>query len=235
MTEPTLTALLGLAATIGLVHTLMGVDHYLPFLVIGRARGWSLRRVLGITALCGVGHVLSSVVLGSVGIGLGVAIGRLEWFEATRGSVAAWALIGFGLAYFAWATWRVLRGRRHEHAHVHADGTVHKHPHDHAGEHAHPHGSGTVTAWTLFVIFVLGPCEPLIPLLMAPAATLDWAAVVLVTGTFGAVTLASMLAATAIGYHGLRLPVFARVERWANSLAGLAIAGSGLAIQTLGL
>ena len=34
------------AATIGFVHTVTGPDHYLPFIVIGRARRWSLGRTL---------------------------------------------------------------------------------------------------------------------------------------------------------------------------------------------
>ena len=85
--------------SIGFIHTLIGVDHSLPFVVLGRAQGWSLTKVLTITGLCGLGHVLSSVVLGTAGIGLGVAISRLEWVEGVRGSLAAWTLIIFGLTY----------------------------------------------------------------------------------------------------------------------------------------
>ena len=34
----------------------------------------------------------------------------------------------------------------------------------HHGEHMHPHLVGaSLTPWALFVIFVFGPCEPLIP------------------------------------------------------------------------
>ena len=52
------------AATIGFIHTLAGPDHYLPFVMMARARQWSQRKTLWITLLCGIGHVLSSVVLG---------------------------------------------------------------------------------------------------------------------------------------------------------------------------
>jgi len=77
--------LLAAAATIGLVHTVLGPDHYIPFIVMARAGQWSLKKTMLVTALCGVGHVLSSVVLGAVGIGLGVAISQLEVLEAVRG------------------------------------------------------------------------------------------------------------------------------------------------------
>lgn len=94
--------LAGTAASIGFAHTVLGPDHYLPFIVIGRARQWTLPRTLFISFLCGLGHVLSSVVIGLVGIALGIAIFRLEGIETFRGSLAAWLLIGFGLAYSVW-------------------------------------------------------------------------------------------------------------------------------------
>ena len=46
------------AASIGLFHTLLGPDHYLPFIVMAQARKWSLVKTTCITALCGAGHVL---------------------------------------------------------------------------------------------------------------------------------------------------------------------------------
>ena len=74
MTDPALHILLWTALTVGFVHTLVGVDHTLPFIVLGRARRWSLRKTLGVTALCGLGHVATSVALGAVGIAAGVAL-----------------------------------------------------------------------------------------------------------------------------------------------------------------
>jgi len=70
--------LAGTAATIGFVHTILGPDHYLPFIVLSKARQWSSVQTVMITFLCGVGHVLSSVVLGFIGIALGIAVFKLE-------------------------------------------------------------------------------------------------------------------------------------------------------------
>ena len=36
-------------------------------------------------------------MLGFLGIALGIAVARLEGVESTRGEIAAWLLIGFGL------------------------------------------------------------------------------------------------------------------------------------------
>jgi sulfite exporter TauE/SafE len=233
----TLWVLLGTAVTLGFVHTLIGIDHSLPFVVIGRAQGWSLRKVLTITSLCGVGHVLSSVLLGFVGVGLGVAAERLEWIETGRGEVAAWLLIGFGLAYAAWAFWRYLRHRRHQHLHSHDQAPSHCHEHQHLDHHLHPHRlhRRALTVWTLFIVFVFGPCEPLIPLLMVPAFAHNWAAVALVSAVFGLTTIGTMLAVVSLGFYGLRLPVFSRIERHAHVIAGLTIAASGLAVKALGI
>lgn len=235
MNDATFHALLATAATLAVLHTAIGVDHTLPFVVIGRARGWTLARTLAVTALCGLGHVLSSVVIGTVGIALGVALERLEWIEGSRGSLASWALIGFGLAYAAWGLHRAWRNKRHEHVHVHAE-TVHRHPHDHKGEHAHPHGAlGSVTTWWLFVIFVLGPCEALIPLVTAPAAVGDAGAITLICLVFGATTLVTMVGLVAAGHLGLKLVPLRPLERWSHALAGGTVALSGLAIQVLGI
>ncbi len=230
-----MTALLIAAVSIALVHTLIGVDHYLPFVVLGRARGWSLKKVLGITALCGLGHCVGSVLLGFVGIGLGVAIGELEWIEGIRGQLAAWSLITFGIVYAAWGLMQVLRDRRHSHAHAHDDGVLHVHEHNHHSAHAHPHGGKVLTVWSVFIIFVLGPCEPLIPLLMAPAWEHDWWAVAAVAGLFAGTTILTMMGMALVGTLGLSLKAFDGVERYAHMLAGGAIASSGVAIQVLGI
>ena len=231
------------AASVGLIHTLIGPDHYVPFIVMARARSWSLVRTLGITLACGVGHVLGSIVLGAVGIALGWTLGGLEWLEGIRVEVAAWLLLGFGLAYTVWGFRRAIRSRPHSHWHDHSDGTVHEHRHTHHQEHLHVHESSParhpsprvgLTPWVLFVIFLFGPCEALIPVLMYPAAEGQWWTVALVAMVFALCTIATMLAVVALGYLGLSRLAFGRLERYSHALAGLTLVACGLAIQ-LGL
>lgn len=235
--EPTsFLALATTAAFIGVVHTLAGPDHYVPFIALARARRWSAARTVAVTLSCGVGHVLGSVLLGAVGIALGLALGPMEWIESVRGSVAGWLLLGFGLAYGAWGVRRAWRDRPHRHWHAHGDGLVHDHEHVHQSAHVHVHeGAGrSVTPWVLFVIFVFGPCEALIPVLMVPAAAGSWWQVAVVTAVFGLCTLATMTAAVVAGYHGLAPLSLGTAERWSHAAAGLALAACGAAIQ-LGL
>ena len=234
-----LSILLATAVTIAAGHTLIGVDHTLPFVAMGRARGWTLRKTLWVTALCGAGHVASSVLLGAVGIGLGVAAHRLAWVQSGRGSLAAWALIAFGSFFVVRALLRGRRARAHVHAHAHHDGVVHAHEHHHdEAAHVHAHaesGAASATVWALFVIFVLGPCEPLIPLLFAPAALGDFLGVVLIVASFAAVTISVMLVVVTVGFLGASQLHLRGLERHAELLAGLAIAASGVAVQVLGI
>lgn len=239
MTDSALQLLLGTAVSIGFLHTLIGVDHSLPFVAIGKARNWTLSKTLGLTAICGVGHVLGSIILGTIGIGLGVALEKLTFIESMRGEITAWLIIGFGVAYASWSFMKVRRGHKHTHAHSHEDGTVHTHDHDHHDHHAHAHTesapSGAMAAWSLFIIFVFGPCEALIPMLMAPAAEHNWLWVALVAGAFGITTVLTMMGVVAVGFLGLSLPAMRGLEKYANVAAGMAIAMSGLAIQVLGI
>jgi nickel/cobalt exporter len=231
--------LAGTAASIGFIHTVIGPDHYLPFIVISRARRWSLRKTLFISFLAGLGHILSSVVLGFLGIALGIAVARLEGVESLRGGLAAWLLIGFGLAYFVWGLQRAWKRKPHTHGHLHFPGQSHEHVHSHAEpEHAHVHeneGRVNLTPWILFTIFVFGPCEPLIPLVMYPAARHSTAGVVLVAAAFGAVTIATMLAIIAVSAWGISFVRLGRLELYSHALAGLVISVSGLGIRFLGL
>lgn len=203
-------AILWTAASLAVVHTLLGVDHALPFVVLAKVRGWSLRRTLLVTLVCGLGHVASSVLLGFGGIALGVAAERLSWIESTRGSLAAWFLIAFGLVYAGWGLRQARRPRP-------------------------PPAAASPTFWVLFTIFVLGPCEPLIPLMMAPAMQQAWGTVAGVVAIFGSLTVASMLGAVLLGRAGLALARVPALERHAHALAGLTIAAGGVAVQALGL
>jgi nickel/cobalt exporter len=229
--------LAGTAATLGFVHTILGPDHYLPFIALSKARDWSRRKTLAVTLLCGAGHVLGSIALGLIGIGVGVTLFKLEAIEGLRGGIAAWLLLAFGFTYFVWGLHRAARRRPHVHTHGHVDGFIHRHRHDHTGEHTHPHTSraGNATPWVLFLIFAFGPCEPLIPLVMFPAARGSMLDVAVVAAVFGAVTVGTMTAVVMAVYGGLSRVQIPHMDRYAHALAGLTIFLSGGAIVFLGL
>jgi sulfite exporter TauE/SafE len=229
--------LAGTAASIGFIHTISGPDHYLPFIVLAKARRWSALKTAIITFLCGIGHILSSIILGFIGIFLGVAVFKLEAIESSRGEWAAWLLIIFGFTYFIWGIHRAIRWKPHIHSHPHLEENSHSHSHSHTMEHSHVHYRQEVnlTPWVLFIVFVFGPCEPLIPLIIYPAAKHNMMAVVTISSIFALTTISTMLCIVLSAYFGLsRLPV-RNLERYSHALAGLVIFLCGGAIKFLGL
>ncbi|MFP4025645.1 MAG: sulfite exporter TauE/SafE family protein [Thiohalospira sp.] len=226
------------AASIGFFHTLLGPDHYVPFIVISKARKWSLTKTNFITFLCGLGHVGSSVLIGFIGIMLGVAVNKIIPIESTRGSVAAWLMIAFGLAYFIWGLRKSIKQKVHTHKHEHSDGTVHAHKHSHFNEHSHVHdkkGLKELTPWILFTIFIFGPCEPFIPILLYPAAQNNIFDVVMVTIIFSTITIGTMMAIVTLSTVGIKFIPKLNVERFMHAIAGATILLCGVGIEFLGL
>ncbi len=230
---PEIQLLLATAATVGVVHTLLGPDHYVPFIALSRQRGWSTRHTLLFTALCGAGHCLGSVALGFVGVAAGLSLAGLTGLEAVRGDVAAWLLLTFGLTLAAFGLRSAARGVEHTHAHVHADGTLHTHAHDHHDAHLHAHADaapGRSIHWALFIVFLFGPCEALIPMLMYPAAAENVTGLVAVVGVFVVATVGTMTAAVALGSRAVGTLRWRRLERHAGTLTGAAISACAVAM-----
>lgn len=221
------------AATIGLVHTVTGPDHYVPFAMIAKAKNWNTRQVLLLVILCGIGHVGSSIVLGFVGIATGIGLQKLTIIEGYRGSVAAWLLIIFGLVYGVWG----LRRAFHKHQHHHND-----HHHSHGGHSDHNHlpstedlNKGNLTPWILFVIFVFGPCEPLIPLLIYPAAAHSLNGAMYITSIFAVVTISTMVAMVFALLRGFQFLNLNKIHKYTHAIAGFTIFICGIGIELLGL
>ncbi len=235
--EQELVILIVTAASIGFFHTLFGPDHYLPFIVMSKARKWSMFKTAWLTVLCGLGHVGSSVILGIIGVAFGLGISNIEIFESFRGNIAAWLFIAFGLGYMIWGIKRAMRNKAHTHIHVHSNGDAHTHKHVHGEEHLHVHveEKKSLTPWILFTIFVFGPCEPLIPILMYPAAKSSILGMVLVTAVFSIATILTMLSMVLISSYGIKFIPLGKMEKYSHAIAGATILLSGLGIQFLGL
>jgi hypothetical protein len=233
------------------MHTVLGPDHYVPLLAIGVAGGWKWRKLLLFTLACGLGHVLSSVLLGGVGAALGRAFSAVAAIQDVAGDVAGWGLVAVGGAYAAWGLVFGRKSHGHAHLHVHTDGTVHAHGHDHqsaspaakpgsspARAHARNEGHHALAAaapWALFLLFAFGPCEPLVAFTFAAGLRQDWVGLAGISAAFSVVTLATMAAIVMSAHAGLVRLDTAGLQRYVHFLAGLVIALSGLSITVLGL
>ena len=225
-----LSILLGTAVTIGFVHTVLGPDHYVPFIAMAKARHWSRRKAMFITFVSGVGHVSSSAVLGALGLLFGVELLKLTSLESVRGDFAGWMLFSFGLAYTVWGLRRALKKAPITHTH----GGI-THTHFGPKEHAHNPEKANITPWIIFTIFVFGPCEPLIPLLMYPAARSNTLGVITVAVSFSVVCIGTMMTLVYTSLRGLEWLPQKTMERYAHALAGFAVAACGAGVVFLKL
>jgi ABC-type nickel/cobalt efflux system permease component RcnA len=116
-------------------------------------------------------------------------------------------------------------------------GDSHHHEHDHKNEHTHVHENDVVktTPWVLFLIFVFGPCEPLIPILMYPAAQSNFSGAIIVSLLFSVATIGTMMSIVLAFKLGLSKINLKPIEKYSHVIAGATIFFSGIAIQFLGL
>lgn len=203
------------AVSVAFFHSL-APDHWLPFVALAKASRWSMRKLGWVTTLAGLGHVTSSLLLGFVGLGLGLALHRMEGTEAWRGTAGIWLLIGFGVAYAVW-------GFKH---------AQHHHPHVSVSEVAKAYATRRV--WMLFAIMVFGPCEPLIPLMFV-ASKHGLATVGIVSLVFSLVTIAMVVGQSCLSYAGVRLINAPWMERYAHALAGVTILLTALFVWVAGV
>jgi len=234
------TVLLWGAFTAGVIHTIAGPDHYVPFIALAKSRDWSIPKTIFWTILCGLGHIASAVVIafGMLYLGEWITESRVANLESMRGDVAAWMMMGVGGAYALWGLKTALRNRPHTHTHAHDGGTMHTHQHTHAATgHHHWHDrpkNGALLPWIIFIIFAFGPCEALLPLVMAAVAG-GLPLLIAVTTVFTIATIGTMLVAVMLGYFGLSKLRFAFIERYAHTLAGATIMICGVLIYFVGL
>lgn len=214
------------ALTLGFVHTLLGPDHYLPFIVISKARKWSTTRTMWITLFSGIGHVGSSVLIGSIGIALGSSLSRLEGIESARGELVSWLMFGFGLAYTFYGIYKYIRSSHHAHLPKFMMPKKVRENH-HLPISEEEAEKVNITPWIIFLIFVFGPCEVLIPLLMVPAYTHSAAGMALISLVFAIGTIITMLTVVYLGHKGISLVNFRHQERYVHLLAGVVILISG--------
>ena len=200
----------------------------MPFVLVGRKQDWSTAKILAASALGAVSDALMSVVLGLVAILAGEeAIRRLGHRMEGIEQFGAWLSIGFGLAYAVWAWLRSRKTNPHFHLHFHG--------HAHEG-HTHAHDElvlGKATFAALILVAGLSPCFVAVPIFAATighSRTFQFGLI----GLYLAVTILCTLAISRIALRIHREIRFPFLERHAETISGLVIALTGIALMLLG-
>ena len=207
----------GSAASIGFIHTILGPDHYLPLVAMAKTNGWSGSKTATYTLFCGISHVLGTILVGSLVFLLGLAFFNMDTVQSFRGNFAGWFLLLFGAIYFAWGTRWAMRNSRLKQK---------------------PTQINTISRcapFALLIFFILGPCEPLIPLMSLGTGNTEVLSSILVLLAFCGTTVLTMLLCVMFFYYGIsRFSLFMKFEDYMHAVTGLIIFLCGSAIQFLG-
>ena len=227
------------AAATAAFHTLIP-DHWLPFVLIGRARGWSARTTAGIAGLSAAVHTALSIALGVAALYAGEAVARAVGERLERASGVL--LLVFGATYAIWA-WR--KG-----GHFHPGGRL-LHAPDEAHtcdgregpastEHLHYHADG---AWirgeagkgalSLALVVGLNPCVLVLPLIVATADR-GAGTMTLVTTAYAVTTIALMVGLSVVGVTGFRRVPIPAAARHMETASGVLIAIVGVVFLAIG-
>ena len=223
--------LLATTAATAAFHTLIP-DHWLPFVLVGRARGWSARTTALVSGFSAFVHTALSIALGLLALRLGQSAAHAVGERLERGS--GLLLVVFGAVYALWA-WR-----KGGHFHpggslLHAqdegarcdghEGNVEPHLHYHADD-AWIRPDAGKGALALALIVGLNPCVLLLPIMVATADQ-GAGAVALVTLTYSVTTIALMVGLSVAGVAGTRRLPVPPIARHMETASGVLIAICG--------
>jgi len=212
--------------------------HWLPFVLVARARHWSRPKAIGVAIFAGLGHVALTSLLGLAIAWFGFQLD--EHFGHAFTQVAGIILLGVGGFYF----WRQWRGRGILHHHTpggHHEPSSHC---DHDTGHSHLavelEGSTLVSErksdWAaisgLLVMLTLSPCEGFLPIYLS-GVQFGWQGFFVLSGILAVGTLGGMLLFTWLTLVGLEKVELKRIEHWEAGLLGVVFSVLGVLMLTL--
>ncbi|ALL14684.1 hypothetical protein [Caulobacter henricii] len=182
--------------------------HWLPFVLVGRAQKWSTGRTLGVTLLAGLGHVGLTIVLGLALVMAGLAL------QPSLGGIFHWIVGGLMVAVGLFYVFR----SRHSHALPEASRRT--------------YASDRAAVAALVTLLTLSPCEAFLPYYLAGMEH-GWQAFLLLSGVLMAATAAGMLIFTSLSLAGFQRLGLGWVERYEQTILGVALILVGLAVAFL--
>lgn len=197
--------------------------HWLPFVLVARARGWREGKTMSVALAAGLGHVALTSLLGFVVAWLGFKL------DEHLGELFRWIAGGVLLAVGAYFAVQQLRGAGLRHHHL--PGGQH-HPSEACGheentshlEHELRESrlvEGKTGDWAaisgLLVMLTLSPCEAFL-FVYASAVEFGWTGFLVLSGILAAGTLGGMTIFTWLTLRGLARFDLKKVERFEAGL-----------------
>lgn len=222
MNTTVLATLAATGFTVAFFHAALPT-HWLPFVLVARARGWRENKTMGVALAAGLGHVALTSLLGLVVAWLGYALD--EHFGEIFKMVAGGLLLAVGL-YFAVQQLRGA-GLRHHHfpggQHHASESCGHEKEATHL-EHElreSPLVEAKTGDWAaisgLMVMLTFSPCEAFLPVYLSGVA-FGWTGFFVLSGILAVGTLGGMALFTWLTLRGLRRFDLRRIERFEAGL-----------------
>jgi nickel/cobalt transporter (NicO) family protein len=211
-------------------------SHWLPFVFVGRTRGWSRKKTLGIVLLAGSGHLATNTQLGFC----------IAWFgfklDEKTGSLFPWTLGGLLVAiglYFCWRQWRHGTSCHHQHHAGEGDEPAadqHGHGHAHWDEKIQDRALTAKSDWTviggLFAMLTLSPCEAFLPIYLL-GVPFGWKGFCLLSAVLAVATVGAMTLFTWLTLRGFDRFKLNRIERYEAGLLGVLFIVFGILVVVL--
>lgn len=208
MTDALLTSILASGLLVAFLHAALPT-HWLPFVLVGRGQGWGAGKTLTVAAGAGVGHTLSTMLLGVLLTGAGLA------FEQRFGGLSPWIvgglLVALGLFYLLRQALR---------------------PHSHAPGKPKLFTSDRAAIFALLALVTISPCEAFLPVYLS-GVRYGWMGFLLLSAVLAGATIAGMVAFTWVSILGAQRLPLGLLERYESGVLGAVLCLLGLGIIIL--
>jgi len=187
---------------LSIIHASMP-NHWLPLVIIGKTERWNRAETLGVTAIAGLAHVASTLIIGMLVGWLGYQLSSRR--ALITGIIAPAILVALGLFYLV-ADWR---SRRHHH-------------HDHEAAHRGSRSSKTAVITSLVVAMFFSPCLE-IEAYYFTAGALGWLGIATVSIIYVLVTVLGMLVLVDLSRRGMQKIRLLFLEHHEKGITGVAL------------
>lgn len=172
--------------TVSILHAALPT-HWLPFVLAGRAQKWSYSRTVSILMIAGLGHILTTSLIGAAVVWFGLRLH--ENFQHIMILVASVSVLAFGLHNL----WQHFHGIKHSHC-------------DHSEPHKHDYQMNSKDGWailSLLSLLTFSPCESFLPIYVSAWQT-GWFGFFMLTLVLGIGTLLAMLCFMTLLHFGMK-------------------------------
>ncbi|PJA99605.1 MAG: hypothetical protein CO128_03155 [Ignavibacteriales bacterium CG_4_9_14_3_um_filter_30_11] len=185
-------------------------NHWIPLVALSKAEKWNEKLTLGITAIAGFAHTLSTIIIGIIVGFFGYKLSSSYTFIV--GVIAPSILILLGIIYLILS----IRGNKHHHHNhdIHIDDVKKK--------------TTTAIILTLTISMFFSPCLE-IEAYFFVASKLGWQGIITVSVIYTIITIAGMLLLVWLGMKGVRKIKSHFLEHHEKTITGILLVLLGIA------